>query len=463
MAVAAKPQRGDRTAVAALVFGCLNASLVQTIAFPIQAELPDLLAQPREVTAWVVTATVASASAFAPVSGRLGDIWGRKRVALVLVGLLAVGSLLSGLAPGVGVLIAGRAVQGIAIGLIPLSMSIMKEILPADRLGTALALASATMGVGAAFGIPLGAAMTEWAGWRSIFWVSLALSLVAAAWIAVTVPVAEGRATDRFDLVGAATNIVGSAVLLIGIAEALTLGWDSPVTLALVIGGAACLALGWLAMARNPSPLIDVRVSVRPRILRTNMLSLLINFATMTIMVVFPQLLVLPARSPAGFGLSPVAASLIMMANGVSQAIATPFLARILRRVEPRTVAAAGAAIVTVAITAAIVLTSPQSLLAVNIVVGAAFGVVFAAIPQIIMSAVPAEDAAAANGLNAQIRIFGTAGAATVAGALIAAESIGGVPSASGFALSLGIAAAASGLATLLSMLIPAQRDRHSS
>ncbi|MEV7864292.1 MFS transporter [Streptomyces hirsutus] len=461
--MAAKLQRGDRAAVAALVFGCLNASLVQTIAFPLQAELPDLLAQPREVTAWVVTATVASASAFAPVSGRLGDLWGRKRVALVLVGLLAVGSLLAALAPGVGLLIAGRAVQGIAIGLIPLSMSILKEILPAHRLGTALALASATMGIGAAFGIPLGAAMTEWAGWRSIFWVSLVLSLVAAPLIAVAVPAAESRAPGRFDLVGATTNVVGSAALLIGIAEALTLGWDSPVTLVLVIGGAVCLTLGWLAMARNPSPLIDVRVSLRPQILRTNVLSLLINFATMTTMVVFPQLLVLPAGSPAGFGLSPLAASLIMMANGVSQAIATPFLARILRRVEPRTAAAAGAAIVTVAIAVAIVPTSPQSLFAVNIVVGAAFGVVFAMIPQIIMSAVPAQDAAAANGLNAQIRIFGTAGAATVAGALIATESNSGVPSASGFALSLGIAAAASGLATLLSLLIPAQRDRHSS
>ncbi|MFG2042996.1 MFS transporter [Dactylosporangium sp. NPDC048998] len=453
--------RGDRNAVAALVFACLNASLVQTIVFPIQAELPGILGEPREITAWVVTATVASACAFAPVTGRLGDLWGRRRMAIVLLLALALGSVLAGLAGNAGMLIAGRALQGLAIGLIPLSMSIMKEVVPARQLGGAIALAAGTMGVGAALGIPLGALITRWLDWHALFWVSFALAVVTVPWLLAAVPASAHRAAGGFDWVGASGNVVGSTTLLVGLAEAVTLGWMSTTTLTLIGVGTAILVTANIVMAGSRSPLIDVRVAMRPRVLLTNALSLLLNYATMSTMVAFPQILSLPVDTEAGLGLAPTLASMIMMANGMAQALATPLAARLSSAVDPKFMVTGGSAFVGIGVLAAVLgMGSPWALLAVNVVVGVAFGVAFAAIPQIIMSAVPAGDVAAANGLNAQIRIFGTAGAASVTGAILATVTIAGQPSRSAFIMALLACIAATAIGAVLGALIPRGRGR---
>ena len=143
--------------VAVLAFAGLCSSFMFTLVVPLQAELPHLLNASREDTTWVVTITLLVAAVATPISGRLGDMYGKRRVVIVLLGLLILGSLIAALSGSIVGVIIGRALQGAVTGVVPLGIAIMRDVLPPERLGTAVALMSATMGVGGAIGMPVAA------------------------------------------------------------------------------------------------------------------------------------------------------------------------------------------------------------------------------------------------------------------------------------------------------------------
>lgn len=235
-----------------LALAGMAASFMQTILIPIQGELPQLLGASREDTAWVITITLLVSAICTPISGRLGDMYGKRRVAMVLLGLLALGSVVAALSPTVVPLIIGRALQGLGMGVIPLGISILRDVVHRDRLGSAIALVSATLGVGGAFGLPLSAAVTEHADWHVLFWGAAALSagvLVLVAWF---VPESTQRVGGRIDVIGVIGLAIGLAGVLLAISRGNEWGWTSPVTLALLLGGIlVLLAWGWADGSRD--------------------------------------------------------------------------------------------------------------------------------------------------------------------------------------------------------------------
>lgn len=438
-----RPSSGrNRSTVAALVAACLTAGLLQTVVIPVQSQLPALLDAPRELTGWVVTGTAAGAAGFSPISGRAGDLWGRKQAVVTIMAVFVVGSILAALTSNVGVMIAARIVQGIAIGVIPLSISIMRDAVAPQRLPGAIALASGMLGGGAAFGMPIGAIITQWFDWHVMFWLCAVLGIGCMAWLAWAVPAREETVTGRFDFVGALGTLFGSAMLLISIAQGLDWGWLSAPVLGLIIAGLVVLLATNVWMLRIPQPLIDVRVALRRPVLFTNVAALLINFANMGTNVVYPQIMTEPRVT--GLGLDPLVASLVMMVAALSQMVATPLVARVGVLAGPRVMLIAGCAIGSVAIaTPAFFPPNVWLLVGVNAVVGMCFALVFSALPQIIMASVPHAQVAAANGLNAQIRTFGTSAGAAVPGAILATTSAPMGPTSAAFTAGLLVCASA--------------------
>lgn len=446
----------DWRVAAAVIFACLNASLIQTIVLSFQSDLPALLGVGREITAWVVTAAVASACAFAPVTGRLGDLYGRKRIALALVVALGVGSLIAALASSTWLLIVGRAIQGLAIGIVPLGMSMLSRSISPHRQPAAIALAAGTMGIGGAFGIPLGALVAEAVGWRGVFWVSVGLAGLSFLWLARAVPRDDTFSSGRFDLVGSIAMVCGCGAMLVGLGQAAMLGWRSPLVILCAGSGAVLLVMCALWMANVRDPLINFRVALRPTLLMTNLHALCLNFAAMATMVILPQVLVLSRSHEVGLGVEPVIASMIMTANGVAMAVVAPVAPYFSQRWDEKFIITAGACLVAIgALVTLLGLDSVGAILVANLVIGGGFGLAFAVIPRLVMSSVPREDAGSANGLNAQVRIFGTAAAAAVIGALLASGEQGGQPSRDVFVLGLIVCAVAAGVSALLGMLVP--------
>jgi len=452
-----------RVVVAVLALAGMSASFMQTIVLPIQSELPELLNARREDTAWVITATLLSASVVTPIAGRLGDMYGKRRIALALLAILVAGSVVAALSTSVGLLIVGRALQGAIVGIIPLGISILRDILHEDRLGGAIALVSATLGVGGALGLPISALVSENFDWHVLFWLAAGLGVADFLLVLAFVPVSTLRSLGRFDWLGAIGLSLGLVGVLLAVSRGNEWGWLSPPVLTLGLGGLAVFAIWGRYELRHDGPLVDLRVAARPPVLLTNLASIMLGFALFASNVAFPQLLELPVATGVGLGLSLLIASLILMPSGLAMMVMSPLAARMMNTVGPRLLLVAGCLLLVVSYLMSIFFASEiWQVLLINLIIGVGIGLGYAAMPTLIMRAVPKSETAAANGLNSLMRSLGTSFASAAVGGILALNSVplGGVevPTAAGFQLAFVIGGAAALLGAILALFIPRGR-----
>ncbi|MFD1712961.1 MFS transporter [Amnibacterium flavum] len=449
-----------RVVIAVLALAGMSASFMQTIVLPIQSELPELLNSTREDTAWVITSTLLTASVVTPIAGRLGDMYGKRRIALALLAVLVLGSVIAAVSHGVPGLIVGRALQGAVMGVIPLGISILRDTLHEDRLGGAIALVSATLGIGGAIGLPVSAIVSESFDWHTLFWLSAVLGVVNFVLVLSFVPVSALRTPARFDWVGAVGLAVGLVGVLLAVSKGNEWGWAAPSTLALGLGGLVVL-LAWGAFElRVRDPLVDLRVAARPAVLLTNLASITVGFAMFASNVVFPQLLELPVATGVGIGLSLLAASLVLMPSGLTMMVMSPVAARLSRVYGPKLLLVLGGGLLVVSYALSYFFaTGWWQVLIINIVIGVGIGLAYAAMPTLIMRAVPAAETAAANGLNALMRSLGTSFASAAIGGLLALYSVdsGGVqtPTLEGFQLAYLIGGGGAVVGVIIALFIP--------
>lgn len=448
--------------IAVLALAGVTASFMQTILIPIQGELPHLLGASREDAAWVITITLLVSAICTPISGKLGDMYGKRRVALVLLGLLVAGSTVAALSPSVVPLIVGRGLQGLGMGVIPLGISILRDTLPEERLGGATALVSATLGVGGALGLPLSAFVTERADWHMLFWAAAAMGATVLVLVATCVPESDVRTGGRIDVVGVVGLAIGLACLLLAISRGGDWGWTSPLTLGLLLGGAAVLLVWGFLELRIHDPLVDLRVSARGPVLMTNLASVAMGFALFSSSVAFPQLLELPEVA-GGLGLPLLQASMMLMPSGIAMLVMSPVAGRLETVFGPKPLLIAGSSIIAIGYTAAVLLDlHAWHILVINVLIGVGIGLGYAAMPNLIMGAVPASETGAANGLNTLMRALGTASASAVIAAVLTASSVrvgdAVAPSPGGFQMAFIFGFIAAVVCTVLAVFIPAPR-----
>ncbi|AZH80016.1 MULTISPECIES: MFS transporter [Microbacterium] len=449
--------------IAVLAFAGLCSSFMFTLVVPLQAELPQLLNSSREDTTWVVTITLLVAAVATPISGRLGDMYGKRRVVIVLLAILIVGSVIAAVSGSIIGVIIGRALQGAVTGVVPLGIAIMRDVLSPERLGTAVALMSATMGVGGAVGMPVAALLAENADWHMLFWLAAALGVIGLVLVLVVIPEDVLRSPGRLDVLGAIGLAIGLTGILLFVSRGAEWGWTSPITLVCIIGGLAVLLVwGWYQL-RTQDPLLDLRVAARPAVLFTNIAAIGMGFALFASNVTFPQLLEMPVGG-AGFGLDMVAASLVIMPAGLVMMVISPLSGWLERTVGPRPLFTVGAGAIVLAYVFVLLWSSEVwHIFVANIFIGVGIGFTFAAMPMIIMRSVPANETGASNGLNALFRSVGTSTASAVMGGVLAAMSIDvdgvAVPTRTAFEVCFWLAIAAGIVAVVLSLFIPKQRS----
>ncbi|WP_020671600.1 MFS transporter [Amycolatopsis nigrescens] len=462
--LAAPPDLGRRVRPGAIVLVLSTcgvvAALMQTLVVPLLPNLPVLLHTSAANASWVLTATLLAGAVSTPISGRLGDMYGKRRILLCSLGLLVLGSTVSALTSDVGTMVLGRILQGSAMGAIPLGISIMRDTLPAERLGSAMALMSATIGVGGGVGLPLSALVAQQADWHLLFWLAAVLGLLSAAAIAWMVPESPLRAGGRFDFAGALGMVLGLSCLLLAITQGGSWGWGSPAVLGL-LGAALVILLGWgWYEYRVRQPLVDLRVSARRQVLMTNLASVLVGFAMYAQALILPQLLQAPVATGYGFGQSLVVAGICMAPSGLIMIVISPVSARISAAYGPRTSLAAGIAVIMLGYGSAVFLMhSAWQIVLVASVISVGVALAYAAMPALIMRAVPASETAAANGLNALMRALGTSFSSAVLSVVLTqlTFTLGPLtlPSKAGFQVSFLIAAGVSAAGLVLTMMIP--------
>ena len=452
-----------RALVAVLSLAGITVSLMQTMVIPLVPALPTLLGASPSETAWTVTATLLAAAVATPTVGRLGDMYGKRRMLVTSLALMVAGSVVCGLAHGVTTMVIGRALQGLAAGVIPLGISIMRDQLPAARLGSATATMSASLGVGGALGLPSAALLAQHTDWHLLFWTSAGLGAMVTALVLALVPESGVRTGGRFDLVGAAGLSVALVCLLLVISQGADWGWTSGLTTGLAGSAVVVLGLwGWWEL-RAARPLVDLRTTARRQVLLTNIASAVFGFAMFAMTLVLPQVLQLPAVTGYGLGRSMLAVGLVMAPNGLVMMAMAPLSARISATRGPKVTLMLGAAVVALGYGLGVGLMSAiWQLVLVSSVIGAGIGLAYGAMPALVMGAVPPSETASANSLNTLMRSIGTSISAAVAGVLLAHLTITvgplTVPSQGSFRVIMAIGAAAALLAAAVAAFLPARR-----
>ncbi|AZG47634.1 MFS transporter [Gordonia insulae] len=451
--------------VAVLCFGGLVASLMQTLIIPIQPELPTLLDTTISNASWVVTATLLAAAVAMPIAGRLGDMFGKKRIILISSLLLIVGSLVCALSSALIPMIVGRAVQGLAMGFIPLGISLMREVTPPRLTSMAVSAMSATMGVGGAIGLPLAAWVAQQWDWHALFWVSAGLAAIVTALVAFLVPhIDDSTGDERFDIIGAIGLTIGLSGVLIAVSKGNDWGWGSATTLGLLFGGLVVLIVWGVFELRHSTPLVDLRTTARPAVLLTNIGAIAIGFGMMAQTIVVPQLLEIPTAM-GGLGQTLLAAGLWMAPGGLMMLVFAPVSGTLINTIGAKFTLAIGATVLGLGYLGAFLLmNAPWQLALASVICSAGVGIGYAAMPTLIMGAVPMTEAGAAVGLNGLMRSIGTTSASAVMALVLTSSTVAygpaDVPSHTAFRWCFLIGAIAAFVGVAITLCIPTARRR---
>ncbi|HPC48174.1 MAG TPA: MFS transporter, partial [Deltaproteobacteria bacterium] len=290
---------------------------------------------------WVATSyLLASTTALIPM-GRLADLTGRRRVFLAGIVLFTAASAACALAGSFGLLLAGRVVQGFGGAMIfSTGIALLTQVFPAQDRGRVLGWNVAVVYLGLSLGPFIGGALTQHAGWRSVFLAVLPVGLASAACIAAGMTAGDRSGQPgRFDRVGAVLYMVSLPLVIFGVSRLQTAGCALA---AAGMAGLACFA-AWERRTRNP--LVDLGLFVRNRIFALSNLAALIHYAA-----TFSQGFLLSLYLQYIKGLDPFHAGLVLIAAPVVMAALSPLAGALSDRLEPRYLASAGMALTTLAL-----------------------------------------------------------------------------------------------------------------
>ncbi|GGK80948.1 MFS transporter [Mangrovihabitans endophyticus] len=440
-------------------------SLMQSLVTPVLPTIQHDLHTSATAVTWVLTAWLLAASVATPLMGRVGDMIGKDRTLLAALAAIALGCLLAAAAPNIGVLIAGRVVQGVGSAVFPVSFGIVRDEIPPHRVPSAVGVLSAVIASGGGIGIVLAGPIVGALNWRWLFWIPMVVVLLVATAAARFVPPSPIRSPGRINWLAASLLSAWLVALLLPLSQGSTWGWTDPVTLGL-FGLAAALCAAWLTVeVRSVNPLIDMRMMRLGGVWTTNLAAMLSGASMFGVYAFLPRLMQTPAAGGYGLGASVTRSGLIMLPMLVTMAVAGSLSGPAARWIGSRAQLALGAALSALSCASfAILHNSAVPVAIAGGVFGLGLGMVYAAMINLVVQSVPAAQTGVASGMNTNIRTIGAAmGTAMVSAVVTAHQGPAGLPAESGYVTAFTLLAACSTAAAAVALLVPPSRRRRPS
>ena len=409
--------------------------------------------------AWILSAYLISASVITPIAGRLGDMFGKKRVLVLMLFVLALGTALAGLASSIGLLIVARVIQGAGGAIFPLSFAIIRDEFPAERVPFGIAMISAILGIGGGLGIVLAGPIVEHLSYHWLFWLPLIAVVAATVGTQLFVPESPVRSPGRIDWTGAALLAGWLVALLLPISEGETWGWTSARTLGLFALAAVLAAVWFWVETRTADALVDMRMMRMRGVWTTNLAALVFGFGMYSSFVLVPEFVELPKSTGFGFSASVTQAGLFMVPATVGMLISGPVSGRLSTTVGSKVPLMLGSLISCIAFfVLAFAHESSWEIYVAMLVLGIGIGFAFASMANLIVEAVSAHQTGVATGMNTIVRTIGGAiGTQVSAGIVTATLALSGLPSERGFTIAFAASAGALAVAFFVSLLVPAR------
>lgn len=432
-------------------------ALLQSLVTPVLGTIAVDLHTTQNTVTWVLTSYLLSASIFTPIMGRIGDVVGKERVFVITLVALAAGSLLAAVATNVAVMIGARVIQGIGGGVLPLSFGIIRDEFPKEKVSAAVGLIASLSAVGAGLGIVLAGPIVNALNYHWLFWLPMVVTIGAALAAHFFVPESPVRTPGRISWAPAALLSAWLVCLLLALSQAPTWGWGSVKVIGLLVA-ALLLAFAWIGVEqRSASPLIDLKMMRRPAVWTNNLVALLIGSGMYAVFAFLPEFVQTPASAGYGFTASITQSGLILLPSAIAMFVVGTLAGPLAGLIGAKTVVILGC-LIGVGAMAMFAFAHDQKweLYVATAIMGAGFGLVFAAMSALIVNAVPQEQTGVASGMNANIRtIGGSIGAALMASIVTSNLSAGGLPRESGYTHGFAFLGGALVVAALAALLIP--------
>ena len=445
-----------------LALGGVSFAVLQSLVAPALATIGGDLEVATSDASWILTAYLLSAAVLTPVLGRLGDMVGKRRMLIVVLSLLLVGTLLAAIAPNLGVLIIGRALQGAAGAIMPLSIAIVRDELPRDRVGGVIGLLSAIFGVGAGVGIVAAGPIIEALSWHWLFWMPAVLIVIALLGVIFGMPESAVKKPGRLDVAGTLILGVSLVSILLAITEGEKWGWTSFGTLGLLGLGVVTMVVFVLVELRVKNPLVDVRLIKNRGVWTADIVAIAFGFAMFGTFVLVPTLLQLPSETGYGFGKTVSEAGLFLLPTVLMMIVFGPIAGLLVKRIGPKVPMVVGGLSVTVAfVLPAIAHGELWQVVVSGLFTGTGIGLAFASMSNAIIESVPALQTGEAIGVNTIARTIGSSiGTAVIAAIITSNASPQGLPSDDAFTIGFWVCAGVAVLATVAAAVAPSRRVR---
>ena len=439
-------------AIAALVaiISSLGAPLIPSIARSDHVSL--------SAAEWVLTAALMMGALATPAMGRLADGPRKRRVIEIALIAVLAGCVLSAVSSSFVVLIIGRGMQGIGLGLLPVTMAIARSQFSSDKAGRAIATLSVSAAVGAGMGYPITSLIAQFLDYRAAFWFGAITVASALALAVVVLPNRSDGRSRRFDRLGMAAlgaAVVGVSVVL---SEGGSWGWTSLRSLLIIAFSAGMVWLWIVHELKVTDPLIDVRQVRNRSVLTADVSALLIAIAMYLFLPIVIEFVQIPVASGYGFASSILVSGLVFVPLSIGSFVASRFLTLYADRFGVRSMIPFGSLMF--AASTLFFAIEHRALWEAFFVAGLAgigIGFTFAAMPGFVVRAVPVAETGSAMGLYQVLRSIGLSlGSALAAAVLISFTAPGHTyPSYQGFRVTLIIATALCAVTALVSYVLP--------
>ncbi len=381
----------------------------------------------------VLSAYLVTGVALSPIAGKLGDIYGKKRVLTAILVFYAAAVSVTGFSPSYSFMVASRAVQGVGLTIFPLAMSLVREEFPREMVPRAQGILSGLFGAGFAVSLPLGAFVSNAYGWRATY--HSAVPVVIAVTIAAFLFLRESpyrRPLAFVDYSGATLLAASLALLVLGLSQGPAWGWESVPVLGLLIGGAALIvptiAVEMYHHRRGRDVILDFRLLRRRNVLATNLIVLVSGFG----MFLAFQALTFRFRypSPVGFGEDIFHTGLSFVAFAVPMLLFAPLASVAVTRLGTRPMTVVGCLLSALGFYLVTLAGDVLQTIVCLFVIGAGLAVMNASVINLLVLTVEPRDMGLATSLNAVFRNIGSSVGAPIAGSLMATYTVelGGVP-----------------------------------
>src|SRR2546423_8785067 len=427
-----------RTILAVLSLGGIAYALLQSLVVPALPEIQTALHTSESSVGWILTAFLLSASVATPIIGRLGDMYGKERLLMIVLLMLAFGTLISAIASSLWLMVLGRVIQGVGGGIFPLAFSIIRDEFPNKRVPGAIGLVSSLLGIGGGAGVVLAGVVTQNLSYHWLFWFPLGLIVLTAFLTWRYIPESPVKTPAEVNYRAATLMTLGISGVLLGITQTSSWGWGSPKTLGLLALGMVLIGAWVREELRSREPLVDMRMMAIRGVWTTNAVAFLIGIGMYSSFILLPELVQEPLSTGYGFGASVTSAGPFPLPSTIAIVVVGQMAGILERRIGSRGSLIGGALFSLASYALLVIDRSHESEIYVAAgLLGIGIGLSFSAMANLIVQNVRQEQTGVATGMNAVTRTLGGAFGGQLAATLLASNlGAAGLPASSGFTLS---------------------------